>query len=150
MAEAVAVPAIVVGRGIEVAGAAGAGGDPGVVGDSHIRGEVEAAGAGDFAGFGDDFAFLDDLQAVDGQDGLGAGADGDGAAAFGEADGVADFVAVDGEFHERAAAEVGAAGGHVAAPGVVVEVLAFGQADVGAIEAHGDLGRHLVGAAGEG
>ena len=63
--------------------------------------------------------------------------------------GVADFVAVDGEFEQGAAAEVGAAGGHVAAPGVVVEVLALGQTNVGAVEANGNVGGHFVGAAGK-
>ena len=48
---------------------------------------------------------------------------------------------------KRTAAEVGASGGHVAAPGVVVEVLAFRQTNVGAVEANGDVGGHFVGAA---
>ena len=50
----------------------------------HVSGEVQASCAGHFAGFGNDFAGLNDLQAVDGQNGLGAGADGDRAAAFGQ------------------------------------------------------------------
>ena len=84
MAEALAVPAVVMLGRIEVVGSASTGGDPTVFGYMHVSSEVQAPSAGDFAGFGDDFAGLHDLQAVDGQDGLGAGADGDGAAAFGQ------------------------------------------------------------------
>ena len=149
MTEALAVPAVVMLGRIEVVGSASSGGDPTVFGYMHVSGEVQAPSAGDFAGLGDDFAGLHDLQAVDGQDGLGAGANGDGSAAFGQAQGVADVEAVHREFEQRAAAEVGAAGGHVAAPGVVVEGLALRQADVGAVEPDGDVGRHLVGAAGQ-
>ena len=45
-----------------------------------------------------------------------------------------------------ATAEVGAAGGHVAAPGVVVEVLTLGQTNVGSVEANRNVGGHFVGA----